>query len=120
MANGTIVVEGLQKTFKGNVQALKGVSFAIEKGEFFAFLGPNGAGKSTAIQILTTLILPTAGKALVSGFDVLTQAERVRLEIGVALQETGIEPALTGRELLEIQARHFGMTRLQARQRAGE
>jgi ABC-2 type transport system ATP-binding protein len=120
VAIGTIEVHNLQKTFKGNVQALKGVSFSIAKGEFFSFLGPNGAGKSTAIQILTTLISPTGGQALVSGFDVMTQAEKVRLEIGVALQETGIDPALTGRELLEIQARHFGLSVVAAKKRAVE
>ena len=120
MSKGTIEVYDLQKTFKGNVQALNGVSFSVAKGEFFAFLGPNGAGKSTTIQILTTLISPTSGRALVSGYDVLTQPEQVRLEIGVALQETGIDPALTGRELLEIQARHFGMSSVTAKQRAAE
>jgi ABC-2 type transport system ATP-binding protein len=120
MSVGMIEVHDLQKTFKGDVQALKGVSLSVAKGEFFAFLGPNGAGKSTTIQILTTLISPTSGRALVSGYDVLTQPEQARLEIGVALQETGIDPALTGRELLEIQARHFGMSSAAAKKRAVE
>ena len=120
MSVGTIEVHELRKTFKGNVEALKGVSFQVGKGEFFAFLGPNGAGKSTTIQILTTLISPTNGRAIVSGYDVLTKPEQVRLEIGVALQETGIDPTLTGRELLEIQARHFGMSATAAKKRAVE
>lgn len=120
MSIGAIEVHDLQKSFKGGVQALKGVSLSVNKGEFFAFLGPNGAGKSTTIQILTTLISPSAGQARVSGYDVLTEPEQVRLQIGVALQETGIDPALTGRELLEIQARHFGLSAAAAKKRAAE
>lgn len=115
-----IHVENLVKTFKGNVQAVKGVSFNVEEGEFFAFLGPNGAGKSTTIQMITTLLKPTSGRAEIAGFDVMNEPEQIRRVIGVALQETGIDPQLTGRELLEIQGELFGFQSSVARKRADE
>ncbi|TDL32528.1 ATP-binding cassette domain-containing protein [Jeotgalibacillus sp. S-D1] len=117
---GKIYVEDVVKTFKGNVQAVKGVSLQVGDGEFFAFLGPNGAGKSTTVQLLTTLLKPTSGKLEVAGFDVKKEPEKVRLEIGVALQETGIDPDLKGIELLELQARLFGFSKKAARSRAEE
>ncbi len=120
MAKGVIEVENLVKTFKGNVKAVQGVSFEVGNGEFFAFLGPNGAGKSTTIQMLTTLIRPTSGRATISGYDVDLQPEAIRQEIGVALQETGVDPSMTGRELLELQSRLFGMTGKEAKARANE
>ncbi len=86
----------------------------------FGFLGPNGAGKSTTIKILTTLALPTAGGALVGGFDVVGEADKVRCISGVALQEIGLDPMMTSVELLSLQARLFGADSIQARQRAHE
>ncbi|MYL70707.1 ATP-binding cassette domain-containing protein [Halobacillus litoralis] len=119
--NGKIVVEHLTKTFKkGNVQAVKDVSFEVEEGEFFAFLGPNGAGKSTTVQILTTLINATSGKAEVAGHDVIQDPEKVRRYIGVALQETGVDPDLTGREMIELQANIFGFRKEDGKKRAQE
>lgn len=119
--NGKIVVEHLTKTFKkGNVQAVKDVSFEVEEGEFFAFLGPNGAGKSTTVQILTTLINATSGKAEVAGHDVIREPEKVRRYIGVALQETGVDPDLTGREMIELQANIFGFRKEEGKKRAQE
>lgn len=115
-----IQVENLVKTFKGNVEAVKGVSFVVEEGEFFAFLGPNGAGKSMTIQMITTLLKPTSGKAEIAGFDVTDEPEKIRKVIGVALQETGVDPQLTGRELLEIQGKLFGLKPSQARKRSDE
>lgn len=120
MSKGTIQVRDLKKTFKGDVKAVQGISFDVQDGEFFAFLGPNGAGKSTTIQILTTLKRPTSGEAFVSGYDVDKQPEAIRREIGVALQDTGIDPQLTGRELLELQARLFGYSGKEAKGRASE
>lgn len=114
-----IEVESLVKTF-GDVPAVDGISFSVKPGEIFAFLGPNGAGKSTAIQMLTTLIRPTSGSARVNGFDVVKQEKDVRLSIGVALQETGIDKVLTGRELLVLQGRLFKMTKREAEARAEE
>ncbi|HET7578418.1 MAG TPA: ATP-binding cassette domain-containing protein [Bacillales bacterium] len=115
-----IAVQNLKKTFKGDIRAVSDVSFEVEEGEFFAFLGPNGAGKSTTVQMLTTLLKPTSGTATVSGFDVATQPEKIRKKIGVALQETGIDPGLTGRELIEMQARLFGYHRKEAKNRTRE
>jgi ABC-2 type transport system ATP-binding protein len=120
MSIGTIVVHDLVKTFKNNVQAIQGISFEIDNGQFFSFLGPNGAGKSTTIQVLTTLLRPTSGAAWISGYNVDKVPEKVRREIGVALQETGIDPALTGRELLILQARLFGYNGIDAKKRADE
>ncbi|WP_114165180.1 ATP-binding cassette domain-containing protein [Exiguobacterium sp. TNDT2] len=114
-----IEVESLVKTF-GDVPAVEGISFSVQEGEIFAFLGPNGAGKSTTVQMLTTLVRPTAGKARVNGFDVVKQEKDVRLSIGVALQETGIDKDLTGRELLVLQGRLFKMTKQEAEARAEE
>ncbi|WP_226578094.1 ATP-binding cassette domain-containing protein [Halobacillus litoralis] len=117
--NGKIVVENLTKTFKkGNVKAVKDVSFNVDDGEFFAFLGPNGAGKSTTVQILTTLINASSGKAEVAGHDVIREPEKVRRYIGVALQETGVDPDLTGREMLELQAYIFGFNKEDGKKRA--
>ncbi|MGD7043422.1 ATP-binding cassette domain-containing protein [Jeotgalibacillus proteolyticus] len=117
---GSILVENAVKTFKGNVHAVKGISLEAKEGEFFAFLGPNGAGKSTTVQLLTTLLKPTSGRMEVAGIDVNKEPEKVRLQIGVALQETGIDPDLKGIELLEFQARLFGFSKKAARSRAEE
>nr|WP_237418646.1 ATP-binding cassette domain-containing protein [Halobacillus litoralis] len=117
--NGSIQVEHLSKTFKkGGIQAVKDVSFHVDEGEFFAFLGPNGAGKSTTVQILTTLMNATTGTAHVAGCDVIREPEKVRRHIGVALQETGVDPDLTGREMLELQAWIFGFGKKEGRERA--
>lgn len=90
-----IEVESLVKSYD-DVPAVDGVSFSVAEGEVFAFLGPNGAGKSTTVQMLTTLVRPTSGTARVNGFDVVKHEKDVRLSIGVALQETGIDKDLTG------------------------
>ena len=81
------------------------ISFQIEEGEIFGFLGPNGAGKSTTMMILTTLLKPTSGNASVQGFDVVTQAKKVRENIGYVQQEIGVDEYLTGRENLVFQSR---------------
>lgn len=114
-----IEVESLVKTYK-EVPAVDRVSFSVKEGEIFAFLGPNGAGKSTTVQMLTTLVRPTSGRAQVNGFDVVKQEKDVRLSIGVALQETGIDKVLTGRELLVLQGRLFKMSNDEAHRRAEE
>ncbi len=120
MPESIIQVENLVKSFKGKVQAVNGVSFDVAEGEFFAFLGPNGAGKSTTVQMLTTLLKPTSGHAKIFGFDVLTEPEKIRQIIGVALQETGIDPKLTGRELLDLQGRLFGYRKDATKKRTQE
>jgi len=120
MSNGEIVVENLVKRYAGDVVAVEDVSLRVENGRIFGFLGPNGAGKSTTIKILTTLALPSAGRATVGGFDVVTQAEAVRRIAGVALQDVGLDPLMKPLELLRLQTRMFGATRGQAETRANE
>ncbi|WP_249111192.1 ATP-binding cassette domain-containing protein [Nitrosopumilus sp. K4] len=100
----SIDVKSLLKSF-GTVTAVDDISFSVESGEIFGFLGPNGAGKSTTMMILTTLLKPTSGQALVSGYDVVTQAKQVRQSIGYVQQETAVDEYLTGRENLILQAR---------------
>ncbi len=118
-ANREIVVENLVKRY-GDFTAVKGVSFKVESGEIFGFLGPNGAGKSTTVSMLTTLSLPTEGRATVGGYDVVSQAAEVRRIAGVALQEVGIDPLMKSMELLTLQCQTFGMNRKQAQARARE
>ncbi len=100
----SVETRSLSKSF-GTVTAVNDISFAVESGEIFGFLGPNGAGKSTTIMILTTLLKPTSGQALVFGFDVTTQPKQVRQSIGYVQQESTVDEYLTGRENLLLQAR---------------
>lgn len=120
MVNGEIIVENLVKQYPGNVVAVEDVSLNVKEGSIFGFLGPNGAGKSTIIKILTTLALPTSGRATVGGYDVVTQAEEVRRLAGVALQDIGLDPLMKPLELLSLQTRMFGASRAQAAERASE
>jgi len=100
----SIEINSLSKKF-GNVQALDNISLKINEGEIFGFLGPNGAGKSTTMMILTTLLKPTSGNALVAGYDVVSEAKQVRENIGYVQQELSVDEYLTGRENLILQAR---------------
>jgi len=113
-------VEGLRRTFGSDVTAVDGVGLEVRPGEIYGFLGPNGAGKSTVVRMLCTLLAPTGGRAWVEGLDVVSDAAEVRLSIGVALQEAGLDDNMTGRELLVTQGRLFGMTRSQIAQRIEE
>jgi ABC-2 type transport system ATP-binding protein len=112
---------GLVKTYRGRsgtVEAVGGVDLRVDAGEIFGFLGPNGAGKSTTVKMLTTLLSITAGSATVAGLDVAREPDAVRRRIGVALQEAGLDPRQTGRELLLLQARLFGAPPAEAAARA--
>jgi len=100
----SIETKSLTKSF-GDVTAVDDVSFSVKTGEIFGFLGPNGAGKSTTMMILTTLLKPTSGHALISEFDVMSDAKRVRENIGYVQQETTVDEYLTGRENLLLQAK---------------
>jgi len=100
----SIETKSLTKSF-GDVIAVNDISFSVKKGEIFGFLGPNGAGKSTTMMIFTTLLKPTSGQALISGFDVMTNAKKVRQNIGYVQQETTVDEYLTGRENLLLQAK---------------
>jgi len=115
-----IETEQLRREFKGGIVAVDGVNLAVDEGEVFAFLGPNGAGKTTTVRMLTTLLRPTSGRAYVAGFDVTREQHAVRRSIGVALQEAGLDGLATGRELLELQGRLFGMNAGASRARAIE
>ncbi len=120
MGSREIVVENLVKNYPGNVTAINDLSFRVDEGKIFGFLGPNGAGKSTTIKILTTLALPTSGKASVGGFDIASQASEVRRVAGVALQDIGIDPLMKPVELLVLQGRMFGASKSEAQARARE
>jgi ABC-2 type transport system ATP-binding protein len=102
-AGAGIEVEGLVRVFK-ELHAVDGIDLSIEPGEIYGFLGPNGAGKSTTVHMLTTLLPPSAGRATVAGFDVMREGAKVRASIGAALQEAALDPFLTGREHLRLQA----------------
>ncbi len=104
----------------GQVEAVRGVDLAVSTGEVFGFLGPNGAGKSTTIRMLTTLLSITSGRARVAGVDVTDDPHGARRKIGVALQEAGLDNRQTGRELLVLQSRLFGMSKSVAADRSQE
>jgi ABC-2 type transport system ATP-binding protein len=112
-----ILVEGLTKSF-GDVHALRGIDLSVPRGTVLGVLGPNGAGKTTAVRILTTLLLPDGGRALVEGYDVVRQAAAVRRSIGLAGQSAAIQEELTGRENLEIIGRLYHLSWPLARSRA--
>jgi ABC-2 type transport system ATP-binding protein len=106
-----IEVEQLQRRFEGDILAVAGIDLEVAEREIYAFLGPNGAGKTTTVRMLTTLLKPTGGSARVAGFDVVADAASVRRSIGVALQEAALDPLMTGRELMQLQATLHGLTR---------
>ena len=99
---------------RGTVEAVRGVDLEVRTGEIFGFLGPNGAGKSTTVRMLTTLLTITAGRAEVAGVDVARDPDGARRRIGVALQEAGLDPRQTGRELLVLHGRLFGFSTAEA------
>src|SRR6201997_955236 len=115
-----IEAEGLVRVFKKGPRAVDGIDLAVAPGEIYGFLGPNGAGKSTTVHMLTTLLPPTAGTARVAGYDVVSEGPQVRAAIGAALQEAALDPLLTGREHLRLQAALQAIPRTERRQRADE
>jgi ABC-2 type transport system ATP-binding protein len=108
MTESAIRAQRLARRF-GDNEAVAGVDLDVAPGEIYGFLGPNGAGKSTTVRMLVTLMAPTAGTATVAGFDIVRQPGEVRLRIGVALQDAALDPKQTGRELLDLQGRLYGM-----------
>src|SRR5436190_18362555 len=122
-----IVVEKLQKVYKPKsrkqtleVRAVDGISFEVDRGEFFGLLGPNGAGKTTTIGVLTTRVLPTGGRALIDGIDVRRDPVSVKRRIGVCPQVNNLDRSLTGRENLLFHAEYFGIPKRVREQRAQE
>ena len=98
-----IKVENLTKKFNG-LAAVDNISFSVEEGEIFAFLGPNGAGKTTTIKMMTTLLLPTSGKMMLNGFDVLSDKGKVRSSFGIVFQDPSLDDQLTAFENMRYHA----------------
>jgi ABC-2 type transport system ATP-binding protein len=120
VAEPAIQAERLVREFKKGPRAVDGIDLAVSPGEIYGFLGPNGAGKSTTVHMLTTLLPPTSGTARVAGFDVVKEGPQVRRRIGAALQEAALDPLLTGREHLRLQASLQGIPRNERIARAEE
>ncbi len=108
MSEHAIEVEGLVKKY-GDFEAVKGISFRVNRGEIFAFLGPNGAGKTTTVHVLTTLLKPTSGGATVAGHDVVKEPDAVRRKIGIVFQDPSIDSELTAYENMYIHGRIYGL-----------
>src|SRR5215211_6834859 len=106
-----IVADDLSKTYPDGTEAVRGVSIRVAAGECYGLLGPNGAGKSTTVGMLGTLVRPTSGRARVAGFDVVARPREARRRIGFAMQEVGVDPLATARELLILQGRLHGPPR---------
>jgi ABC-2 type transport system ATP-binding protein len=115
-----IEVLGLVREYKNGPRAVDGIELAVAPGEIYGFLGPNGAGKSTTVNMLVTLLPPTAGTAFVGGYDIVKQGPQVRKVIGAALQEAALDPLLTGREHLKLQTALHGLPRAESASRTDE
>lgn len=113
-------LDALAKSFDGKTNAVDGISFDVFEGEIFGFLGPNGAGKSTAINMLTTILKPTSGNAMVCGFDLIREQSSVRRSIGVVPQESTADEDLTGIENVLLCADFYGIPRRVSKPRADE
>ena len=119
MDSHAVVTESLVRNFN-HIRAVDAIDLAVLQGEIYGFLGPNGAGKTTLIRMLTTLLLPTEGRAFVAGMDVVQEAREVRLHIGAALQDAALDNKQTGRELLRLQGRLYGLAGREVDQRIKE
>jgi ABC-type multidrug transport system ATPase subunit len=118
LTGDAIVADDLGKTYPDGTEAVRGVTLRVRAGECYGLLGPNGAGKSTTVGMLGTLVRPTAGRALVAGFDVMAHPREVRRRIGFAMQDVGVDAFATARELLVLQGRLHGVSRAEAAARA--
>jgi ABC-2 type transport system ATP-binding protein len=122
-STAAVQADALVKHYGGGkdvIEAVRGVDLRVDAGEVFGFLGPNGAGKSTTVRMLTTLLSITSGAAFVAGVDVAREPDAARRRMGVALQEAGLDARQTGRELLVLHGRLFGMSANEALARAAE
>jgi ABC-2 type transport system ATP-binding protein len=113
----SIEVRGLSKTYPGGVEAVKGIDFDVDAGEVFGLLGPNGAGKSTTVGMLTTTVVPSAGTALLGGFDVVAEPLAARKISSVVFQEPVVDRSLSGRRNLDLHARLWRVEPREARKR---
>ncbi len=111
MPENIIEVTDLTKTYPGGVEAVRGVSFSVRKGEFFGFLGPNGAGKSTTMNMLVNLVKKTSGKVVIDGLDLDRSAAQIYERVGFAMQETGLDETATAREMLQLHGRLYHMSK---------
>ena len=109
MNQHAIHTESLTRDFNG-IRAVNGINLSVSEGEIYAFLGPNGAGKTTLVRMLTTLLMPTGGRATVAGHDIVSESMQVRLRIGAALQDASLDNKQTGRELIKLQGRLYGLS----------
>ncbi|MFD0986674.1 ATP-binding cassette domain-containing protein [Methyloligella solikamskensis] len=119
LAAPAIVAKGLVKSY-GELRAIDGIDLKVQRGSIFAILGPNGAGKTTLIRMLATLAKPDGGSAAVMGFDIVTEAQKVRSEIALTGQFASLDEDLTGRENLILLARLWGFRGADARKRADD
>jgi ABC-2 type transport system ATP-binding protein len=118
-ALSAIVTTGLIRRF-GSLTAVDGIDLRVARGEIYGFLGPNGAGKSTVLRMLCTLLRPSAGHAVVAGHDVVDEPQEVRFRIGAALQEAALDDRQSGRELLALQGRLYGLKAPEIRTRLAD
>ncbi len=105
-----VMTRELSRNF-GDIEAVDSIDLSIPRGEIYGFLGPNGAGKTTLVRMLITLLMPSAGSATVAGYDIVRQPNDIRLRIGAALQDAALDLKQTGRELLRLQGRFYGLSR---------
>ena len=117
--NNAIVVKGLRKSFK-NLTVLDGIDFSVKRGTVLALLGPNGAGKTTTVRILSTLLLPDSGQALINGFDVVKEADEVHSLIGLTGQYAAVDEYLTGKENLHMIGRLYRLSHPDIKRRSQE
>ncbi|MRH44274.1 ATP-binding cassette domain-containing protein [Aquibacillus halophilus] len=114
-----VEVKGLKKSYK-EFEAVKGVDLTIEEGEIFGFLGPNGAGKSTTINMMSTIIRPSSGTAMINGYDVVKQKNDVRASIGLIFQEQTLDVKLTANENLMLHCKFYGIDKNKREERIQE
>ena len=115
-----IDVDGLELIYADGTAAVQGVDMTVPEGEFFGFLGPNGAGKTTTIKVFATLLSPTSGEVRVNGFDVRSEARKIRETIGYMAQETSIDPELTAEENIRFACEAYGVPRDERAERVAE
>src|SRR5579862_6385806 len=111
MARNIIEVRDLRKTYAGGVEAVRGVTFDVEEGEFFGFLGPNGAGKTTTINMLVNLVVRTGGDIIIDGLRLEEKPTEIYKRIGFAMQEIGLDETATAREMLALHGRLYHLSK---------